>query len=83
MLKEAVFFELPDLKAGDELIVTHWKTTERMLVNNVGYTEYAFEQLGAKRPVPDWTPKEPRGTEQTLPLATFPKGSRRKSNVKR
>jgi hypothetical protein len=73
MLKEAVFFELPDLKAGDELIVTHWKTTERMLVNNVGYTEYAFEQLGAKRPVPDWTPKEPRGTEQSLPLATFPK----------
>jgi hypothetical protein len=73
MHKEAVFFELPSLKAGDELIVTYWKTTERMFVNNIGYTEYAFEQLGAKRPVPDWNPKEPVGSEQTLPLAMLPK----------
>jgi hypothetical protein len=73
MHKEAVFFELPGLKAGDELIVTYWKTTERMFVNNIGYTEYAFEQLGAKRPVPKWNPKEPVGTEQTLPFATLPK----------
>src|SRR5580692_6928576 len=33
MHKEAVFFGLPSLKAGDELIVTYWKTTERMFVN--------------------------------------------------
>ena len=70
--KEAVFFELPNLKAGDELIVTYWKTTGRMFVNNIGYTEYAFEQLGAKRPVPEWNPKEPRSTEQTLTLAALP-----------
>jgi hypothetical protein len=74
MHKEAVFFELSDLEAGDELIVSFWKTTERMFVNNIGYTEYAFEQLGAKRPIPSWGPQQqPGSTEQTLPLATLPK----------
>lgn len=82
MHKEAVFFELPDLKAGDELIVTYWKTTERMFVNNIGYTEFAFEQLGAKRPVPDWSPKESGGTRQTLPLATLPKEAAEKAMSK-
>jgi hypothetical protein len=56
MHKRSVFFELPDLKDGDELIVTFWKTTERMYVNNIGYTEYAFSLLGAKRAVPSWRP---------------------------
>lgn len=75
MHKEAVFFEMPGLKAGDELIVTFWKTTERMFVNNIGYTEYAFEKLGAKRPVPVWNAKQQQlaSTEQSLPLATLPK----------
>lgn len=27
MHKESVFFEVPELKAGDELILTFWKTT--------------------------------------------------------
>jgi hypothetical protein len=56
--KESVFFELPDLKVGDELILTFWKTTEQMFVNNVGYTDFAFQQLGAKRAVPTWEPSE-------------------------
>ena len=49
MHKEAIFFELPDFKAGDEGILTFWKTKEKMVVNNIGYTEYVFQQLGAKR----------------------------------
>lgn len=73
MHKEAVFFEIPGLKTGDELVVTYWKTTERMFVNNIGYTQYAFERLGAKRAVPDWEIKEAKGTEQTLPLTALPK----------
>ncbi len=71
--KEAVFFELPDLKAGDELVLTFWKTTERMFVNNIGYTEFAFQQLGAKRPVPTWRPpKAPGSTEESVNLLSLP-----------
>jgi hypothetical protein len=73
MDKEAVFFELPDHTDGDELILTFWKTTERMLVNNIGYTEFAFQQLGAKRAVPTWeAPKAPGSTESTVSLSTLP-----------
>jgi hypothetical protein len=56
MHKQSVFFEVPDLRDGDEVILSFWKTTEPMLVNNVGYTEFAFSQLGAKRGVPIWGP---------------------------
>jgi hypothetical protein len=56
MHKQSVFFEVPNLQEGDEIIVSFWKTTQRMLVNNVGYTEFAFSQLGAKRAVPIWGP---------------------------
>jgi hypothetical protein len=74
MHKQNVFFELPDLKAGDELILTFWKTTQRMFVNNIGYTEFAFEQLGAKRPLPQWgqAPGAPDSTEQTVGLSVIP-----------
>jgi hypothetical protein len=71
--KESVFFEIPDLDADDELILTFWKTTERMFVNNVGYTEFAFQQLGAKRAVPTWEPpKPPPSTASTVSLSTLP-----------
>jgi hypothetical protein len=73
MRKESVFFELPDLRAGDELVLTFWKTTERMFVNNIGYTEFAFQELGAKRAVPTWEPPVPPGDiESTVSLATLP-----------
>jgi hypothetical protein len=73
MHKESVFFELPDLKGGDEIILTFWKTTERMFVNNIGYTEFAFQQLGAKRVLPTWeSPKAPGSTESTVSLSTLP-----------
>jgi hypothetical protein len=56
MHKQSVFFEVPDLKDGDEIILSFWKTTDRLFVNNIGYTEFAFSQLGAKRSVPVWGP---------------------------
>ena len=52
--KEAPFFEVPDLKAGDEVILSFWKTTAEMYLNNIGYTQHVFEQLGARRPCPSW-----------------------------
>jgi RES domain len=73
--KESVFFELPDLNTGDEVVLTFWKTTERMLVNNIGYTEFAFRQLGAKRAVPTWAPASPMpsgGIDSTVRLSTIP-----------
>lgn len=53
--KEALFYELPKLKAGDELVISFWQTTEEMILNNIGYTQLAFEKLGAKRPCPIWS----------------------------
>ena len=73
--KEAVFFELPDLTQGDELILTFWKTTESMLVNNIGYTERVFQQLGATRAVPAWaTPsqRQLQANESTVGLSVYP-----------
>jgi hypothetical protein len=73
--KESVFFELPDLKPGDELVLTFWKTSERMFVNNIGYTEQVFTQFGAKRAVPTWrretAPAAP-GATQTVELSNIP-----------
>ena len=72
MHKESVYFELPDLKIGDEIVLTFWKTTEQMFVNNIGYTEFAFQQLGAKRAVPTWGPTEAPGSkEATVSLPTL------------
>lgn len=75
MNKESVFFELQNLAKGNEIILTFWKTTERLLVNNIGYTDFVFQQLGAKRPVPKWDSKtaEPSNPHQTAALAEWPK----------
>jgi hypothetical protein len=74
MHKEAVFFELLDLKEGDEIVLTFWKTKQRAFVNNIGYTEFAFKQLGAARPLPQWRPQQPPGsTEANITLSTLPK----------
>ena len=53
--KEPVFFELPNLSNGDEIILSFWKTSEDMIVNNLGYTEYIFNKMGAKRGLPSWS----------------------------
>jgi hypothetical protein len=70
MHKESVFFEVQGLQAGDEIILTFWKTTEKMFVNNIGYTEFVFEQLGAKRPVPQWSVSSPGSNQETIALPT-------------
>ena len=56
MSKEAVFYELLSLNRGDELVLSFWKTKESMYVNNVGYTEFVFQNLGARRLCPRWEP---------------------------
>jgi len=77
MLKASVFFELPDLKKDDEIVLSFWKTSEKMYVNNIGYTEYAFKQLGAKRTLPVWGPPQtPGSTEATVTLPEIPKEAR-------
>jgi hypothetical protein len=74
MHKESVFFELPELKADDEIVLTFWKTNQRMFVNNIGYTEFAFKRLGAKRALPKWgAPQAPSSTEATVSLPSIPR----------
>ncbi len=73
--KELVYFELQDLKVGDELVVTFWKTTEKMFVNNIGYTEYVFRQLGARRMPPQWGNRgapSPGSPNEHIALSTIP-----------
>jgi RES domain len=78
MHKESVFFELRDLQPGNELILTFWKTTDRMFVNNIGYTEFSFKELGAKRLVPRWGPfaEQPDSTKATVALSEIPEDVR-------
>jgi hypothetical protein len=53
--QEVIYYETPGLSAGDELILSYWRIKDPMLVHNVGYTQFVFDQLGAKRPLPVWT----------------------------
>jgi hypothetical protein len=56
--KETIFFELPNLSEGHEIILSFWQTSKPMIVNNIGYTEFIFTQLGAKRVAPSWSVKK-------------------------
>jgi hypothetical protein len=56
--KESVLFELDDLRAGSELILTNWQTTDQMVLNSIGYTQRVFDALGAKRKCPTWAPEK-------------------------
>lgn len=47
------FFEL-DMMPGDRLVVSKWKTTKKLLVNNVGYTESNFSKLNSNRNNQKW-----------------------------
>lgn len=53
--KEPVFFELPNLSNGHEIILSFWQTSEDMILNNIGYTEYIFNKIGANRIIPSWS----------------------------
>jgi hypothetical protein len=52
--KESVFYEIPNLKIGDELILGIWQTDAKMLLNNLGYTKFSLETLGSLRSLPYW-----------------------------
>lgn len=64
--KEPVFFELPNLSNGHEIILGFWQTSEDMIVNNIGYTEYIFNKMGAKRVAPSWSVKKIDNTRQEI-----------------
>lgn len=52
-LENVPFFEL-NLQPGERLVVSKWKTTRRLLVNNVGYADKNFEKLKAGRKNGNW-----------------------------
>lgn len=66
--KEPLFFELGELAAGDELALTSWQTKAKMIVNNIGYTKFVFDQLGAKRPCPEWKTPQPTSGTSTIEI---------------
>ena len=66
--KEALFFEIPKLIAGDELVITFWKLTKQTIVNNIGYTNEVFERLGAKRPCPQWNTSAPNSPSAVISI---------------
>ena len=72
MHKEPVFFENRDVKAGSELVLSFWKTAEKLIVNNIGYTEYVFRLFGAHRAVPRWEkPSDPNSNKDAISLPEF------------
>ena len=53
-VQEAVYYELQGLSTGDEVILSCWRTNAPLLVSNLGYTQFVFDILGAKRTLPVW-----------------------------
>ncbi|MDP8269370.1 MAG: hypothetical protein P9L97_11650 [Candidatus Tenebribacter davisii] len=51
--RESSFWEL-GVKAKECLVISHWETTEPLLVNNVGYHPDVFSSLSSIRACPDW-----------------------------
>lgn len=52
-IENVPFFEL-NLEVGERLIVSKWKTTRKLLVNNVGYVNENFERLKSGRKNGNW-----------------------------
>jgi hypothetical protein len=77
--KESVFFEVGDLQPGDEIILTFWQTTERMVVNNIGHTQHVFKRLGAKRDCPQW--RSPEGQLGNKAVVSLPALSQQQVDV--
>lgn len=51
--RNAPFFER-HAKPGQNVVLSKWRTTERLLVNNVGYTTETFGRLQSTRDCPQW-----------------------------
>jgi hypothetical protein len=60
--QEIIYYEIPGLVTGDELVLSYWPITDPILVCNIGYTQFVFDRLGAKRPLPVWTGDSKRRT---------------------
>ncbi len=56
-MREIPFFEL-DAKPGDKLVISKWKTTKPLPVNNIGYTEEVFNELNSNRENQKWNKNE-------------------------
>lgn len=56
--RNAPFFEI-HAQVGDHLVLSEWRTTERMTVNHVGYTRSNFGRLESTRSTPSWGPPIP------------------------
>ncbi len=52
-MRQIPFFEL-NVKAGDKLVISKWRTTKKLLVNNIGYTKEVFEKLNSNRENQKW-----------------------------
>jgi hypothetical protein len=50
-----IYYEIRGLSEGDELVLSYWRIKDSILVHNIGYTQFVFDQLGAKRSLPMWT----------------------------
>lgn len=66
--KEPIFFELPNLSDGHEIVIGFWQTLDDMIVNNIGYTEFIFSKMGAKRFIPSWGVRKIDDTLQEITL---------------
>jgi hypothetical protein len=53
--QEMIYYEIRGLSEGDELVLSYWRIKDSILVHNIGYTQFVFDQLGAKRSLPMWT----------------------------
>jgi hypothetical protein len=52
-LRSVVFFEVPN-DVGDQLLISRWRTVDRLLVNHLGYTATVFKELGSSRDKAGW-----------------------------
>ena len=52
-LESVPFFEL-NLEVGERLVVSKWKTSRKLFVNNVGYEDKTFEKLKSGRKNGNW-----------------------------
>src|SRR5437879_5912918 len=53
--RNAPFFEV-HAQAGDHLVLSEWRTTEKLTVNHIGYSRSTFERLRSTRIAPSWGP---------------------------
>src|SRR5260370_17672637 len=42
--QEVIYYEIPGLSEGDELVLSYWRIKDTMLVHNIGYTQFVFDQ---------------------------------------